>query len=187
MPTLGLASGPSGPSTGTVLPPQVVLCSFWGKASLRRGGGKGGGLGSPWQWWPLTGDNFATVKSMFSVVPRHFGGRLHLAVVAGSWTSSKGVQQSRKPWLHLLEEKTQLCLGRSFSAHFCAWAAPQAAAGQWLMVPPAATIPPGCWSPASGASSPPLRAFGWDVSLLGSISPCLFPYSVTFPCPSGEF
>lgn len=102
-------------------------------------------------------------KSMFLAVPCHVGGRLHLPVVAGSWTSSKGMPQSGKPWLHLLEGKTQLCPGRSCLT---------------------GTNPHGSWSPAPGTFCPPLRAFGWCVSLPGRIPPCLFPCSTTFPCRS---
>lgn len=82
------------------------------------------------------------------------------AVVAGLQTSSKGTPQRGKPWPHLLEGKTWLCLGRSCSAGFWVWAVPQAAAGQHLAVPHTATNPSGWLSPDPGTSSPPLRALG---------------------------
>lgn len=132
-------SGPSGLSTGRPLPACIVICSSRGSLftegwwPFKRRVWKWGW----WWWWILF--CVATADPGWGCfccceVNVHSGcfssGRLQLLVVPGSRTSSKGTALSRKPWLHLLEAKTQFCPGRSRSTGFWAWAAPQGAAGQ---------------------------------------------------------
>lgn len=74
---LGAASGPSGPSAGPILPlPPSPDQQLLGKSFLEEMGRNGSsGVCSTWHCWPLAGNNFAIVKSVFSVVPCNFEGK----------------------------------------------------------------------------------------------------------------
>lgn len=163
--------------------PKTVLNSSWEKPLRRGGGNEGGGfalfgVGAP--GW----DNSASVKSTFLVVPRHFGGRLHVPAQRNSarWLANflEGHTTKRKALAASAGGKDPALPGEELLSRFLGLGCSSQTA---VVVPHTATSPLGWLSTEPGTSSPPLRALG--TPLPGSISLGLFPCSVTFPCPSG--